>query len=276
MAFTLYVWSGATGAGTGADWANAMTTLAAALGAGNASTGPGTIAYVAHDHVESSGSTKAVNSWGLITNPTKAVCVNRAGSVPPVPADRRATAQVKTTGSFGMTFSGNTHFDGIIFIAGDAAGTANMDIHTTGGNWARFDNCSLRLGGSAAGNLIRAPQSTSIHGAHIELNNTTVSFANAGQSILLYDTFRWTSTPNAVLGTLPTTLFTVAAGGSQEVDCIGVDLSALTGTLVGGTSAGTWTGAGNFRFLDCKLNAAVTKAGSRRGARARRTSADVG
>ena len=67
-----------------------------------------------------------LTSSGTIANPTKVICVDRAGSVPPVSADRRATAQVATTGTGTITFGGCTHYDGIIFTAGTATGTANI------------------------------------------------------------------------------------------------------------------------------------------------------
>ena len=44
-----YVYSGAAGAGTGADWANAYTTLTTAV-SGKAA---GDVFYIAHDHAES-------------------------------------------------------------------------------------------------------------------------------------------------------------------------------------------------------------------------------
>src|SRR5580765_7618818 len=106
-----YVWSGATGTGTGASWANAFTTLTTAF----ATEAAGDTLYVAHDHAESSASSITLTSSGTVSNPTKVVCVNRSGSVPPVSADRLASAQVTTTGVSSTTLNGFTHYDGIIF-----------------------------------------------------------------------------------------------------------------------------------------------------------------
>src|SRR5580765_8501680 len=106
-----YVWSGATGTGSGATWANAYTTLTLAF----ASKLAGDVFYVAHDHAESTGATITLTTAGTIANPAKVICVSRSGSVPPVSADRRATAQVATgAGSFHLQFVGSTHYDGII------------------------------------------------------------------------------------------------------------------------------------------------------------------
>jgi hypothetical protein len=91
-----YVRSGAAGAGTGADWTNAYTTLAAAF-SGKAA---GDIFYVSEDHAESSSSTiLSLGSAGTLGNPVQVLCVNHSGSVPPVTADLRTTATISTTGN---------------------------------------------------------------------------------------------------------------------------------------------------------------------------------
>src|SRR5580765_5589876 len=104
-----YVWSGATGTGTGATWANAFTNLTAAF----VTEAAGDTLYVAHDHAETSASAVTLTSSGTATNWTRVVCVNRAGTVPPVSADRRATATASTTGgTAAIAFNGFTHYDG--------------------------------------------------------------------------------------------------------------------------------------------------------------------
>src|SRR5580765_4027333 len=105
-----YVWSGATGTGTGASWANAFTTLTTAF----VTEAAGDTLYVAHDHAESSASAVTLTSSGTTTAWTKVICVNRAGSVPPVASDRMATAQTTSTGA-NIVCNGFTHYDGIIF-----------------------------------------------------------------------------------------------------------------------------------------------------------------
>lgn len=68
---TYYVWSGATGSGTGADWTNAFTTMETADG----SLTNADICYVAHDHVELGTVAKTLtfpNTPGL-----RVICVDR-------------------------------------------------------------------------------------------------------------------------------------------------------------------------------------------------------
>src|SRR4051812_3366435 len=90
-----YVRSGAGGSANGTSWANAYLTLAAAF-SGKAA---GDTFYVSEDHAETLGSTIILTSPGTKANPCKIVCVNHAGSVPPVSADLRTTATITMTGA---------------------------------------------------------------------------------------------------------------------------------------------------------------------------------
>lgn len=250
-----YVWSGATGGGTGADWANAYTTLTAAF-SGKAA---GSDFYVAHDHAETTAATITLTSNGTNAAPSKIVCVNRAGSVPPVSADKRATAQVSVTGAFVLRFNSYSHYDGIIFSSGSAANTGDIDIPASSGSAAtfRFDNCSLRLANTNAASKINMGRSATF-GSSVELNNTTVSFGAVGQTISLAALLKWRNTPSALLGTIPTTLFAPPSGMAGGVECVGVDLSAAgAGATLVGSNSSVWRTT--YSFTDCKLDAAVTK-----------------
>ena len=243
-----YVYSGAAGSNNGSSWANAFTTLTTAF----ATEAAGDTLYVAHDHSESTAAAISLTSSGTISNPTKIVCVDRAGTVPPVSADRRTTAQVATTGNSNISFFNFAHYDGIIFIAGNTTSTASINTQATPGTWTRFDNCSLRLGATGATNKINITAAA----VYVELNNTTVSFSAVTQSIAISMFVKWRNTPSALLGTIPTTLITLISGG--EIECIGVDLSAAgSGKTICGTS--TSVGSMKYRFVDCKLDAAVTR-----------------
>jgi hypothetical protein len=250
-----YVYSGAGGSNDGSSWANAFTTLTTAF----ATEVAGDTLYVAHDHAESTAGAITLTSSGTVASPTKIVCVSRAGSVPPVSADRRATAQVLTTGNTNITFQGVAHYDGIIFRAGNSSGTASIQLSGTSAA-LRFDNCSLRCGSSGASSRILIG-GTSGSGAQVaaEFNNTTVSFSAVSQSIQIAGLLKWRNTLAALLGTIPTLLFQPASAGGGMAECIGVDFSAAgsgkTIAYVGGATA-TST---NMMFFDCKLDAAVTK-----------------
>src|SRR3990167_972428 len=96
----VYVDSNAVGAGTGADWANSYTTLAAALTAKAA----GDNFWVSHDHAETQASAMTLTSPGTAASPCKVMCVDSAGSVPPASADLATTATITTTGANALTF----------------------------------------------------------------------------------------------------------------------------------------------------------------------------
>jgi hypothetical protein len=250
-----YVYSGAAGTNNGSSWANAFTTLTTAF----ATEVAGDTLYVAHDHAESTAGVVTLTSSGTTSLPTRIVCVNRAGSVPPVSADRRATATVATSGANNLTITGCGHFDGIIFIAGSTTGGANFILTTVNNQVLRFDNCSLQLGNTGAGTLFIGGSAGSLGGTYIELNNTTMSFAAVSHGITVVNGLKWRNTPSALLGTIPTNLITPVSSRGGSVDCAGVDFSAAgSGKTIAVTSGAAQDFA--WRFLDCKLNAAVTKA----------------
>jgi hypothetical protein len=251
-----YVWSAAAGSANGSSWVNAYLTLGAAF-TGKAA---GDVFYVAHDHSEATAGF-ALNSTGTVANPSKVICVDRGGTVPPVSADRRTTAQIATTTTGAITLAtGSTHIDGVKFLAGDAANSSSITLMNTDRQWLRLDNCSLQLRGTGAGSLISVAGNANAHGTMIELNNTTISFSNVAQTIALGSSFRWYNTPSALIGTaVPTLLFSILGyGAGVSLECIGVDLSAAGS---GKTLCGSYnqTQASEFRFVDCKLNASVTK-----------------
>lgn len=249
-----YVRSGAAGAGTGADWANAYTTLAAAI-SGKAA---GDIFYVSEDHAETTAGSITLTFPGTVANPNKVICADHAGTVPPVAADLRATAAINSSGANSINLGGGgVHCDGVIFQAGvSSSGTATINVGN-GNNFSHtLKNCSLRI--AATGSTSRINWG-SLDSSYVTLENTTVSFANAGQAIKIVGKATWSNTPSALLGTIPTTLFISGNNADAQVAEIrGIDLSAAgSGKTIVGTGAGP-TAA--YTFIDCKLNAAVTLA----------------
>ena len=148
----VYVYSGAGGAGTGADWTNAYLTLAAACTAKAA----GDIFYVAHDHAESPGAGITITSPGSDATPCRIYCVDRAGTVPPVSADLRTTATISTNAAANLTLAGAvSELYGIRFSAGNAtSSTATIAIGNTTQRSIRMVNCHLKLNNSAAASRI--------------------------------------------------------------------------------------------------------------------------
>jgi hypothetical protein len=250
----VYVRSGAGGAGTGADWTNAYTTLGAALTAKSA----GDDFWVSEDHAETAASAKTLTSPGSAATPCRVFCVNHAGSVPPVSADLRTTATITTTGANSISIQGFfSIIYGIIFSAGDSSASANITMAASNSAGMSFKNCALRLGGSTAGNQIIFSSGAS--NVYMRLDNTTMQFAATGHSIKIGTNFIWRNTASAITGaTFPTTFFKPANGFSGNVVFEGVDLSALgSGVTLVGSATGN---GGSVLFKDCKLGASVTVA----------------
>ncbi len=255
----VYVDSNAVGGGTGADWANAYTTLTAALTAKAA----GDSFWVAHNHGETQGSAMTLTSPGTAANPCFVYCVNSSGTVPPVSADLRITATISTTANSGLTFGGGyAYVRGITFNCGSGAVAPNLSIGSAPG-WWKLDSCALvRLATTAGSFLIGS--SSGANRVKVEWINTTIQCGNTGDKISFRSCdFSWKQTPLAIAGaTLPTNLFNIAAAldfsGVTLIE--GVDLSVLGSgkTLV---SAGITT-ARKFVFKDCRLGASVTVAGT--------------
>jgi hypothetical protein len=236
-----YVHSGAVGSASGADWANAKTTMAAALAASAAA---GDTFYVAHDHAETQASALTLAFKGTNPSPDTVLCVNRSGSVPPVSADLRTTATITTTGANAFSQSGVVYLYGIVINAGSGATNVGISINAS----AVFDNCALnKLGTTGINTAINFGSSS----ANEELRNTTVRFGSTSDGLTASGALAWRNTASAVntSGSIPTTLF---AAAPNNLLCEAVDLSAITGTLF------ATAGPTDATLKDCKLGASVT------------------
>jgi hypothetical protein len=242
----VYVYSAAGGAGTGADWANAYTTLSAALTAKAA----GDDFWVANDHSESTASAVTLTSPGTNANPCRIMCVNRAGSVPPVSADLTTGAIIATTGNNALTVAGAGYWEGITFNCGTTGVSPNLTISSTA-HFVHLKNCALAILSTGAFSNIRVGQTT---GTKVILENTTVSFGDVGHVVRNDAYLNWRNTASAIVGAvIPTSL--LRAGGPALLE--GVDLSALgSGKNI---VASTGIAASAYAVLkDCKLGASVT------------------
>jgi len=238
-----YVYSGAAGSGTGADWTNAFTTLAAAM-SGKAA---GDTFYVADDHAENTAAAVTITSPGTETNPCKIYCVRRTGgSVPPVAADLRTTATVTNTGANAMTLSGTvSECYGITFTNGSSTNQTTLTLSGTTGRTWRFVNCKLALGNTNGSSRIQIGATG--FGCTNIFENSTLQFGNASQLAPIVGNFIWRNSV-AFTGTIATNTFQVTAGGAV-IFFEGVDFSAKTsGNLFASTNS-----VAKITFKDCKL-----------------------
>lgn len=252
----VYVRSGATGSGTGADWANAYTTLAAAFAAKAA----GDSFWVADDHAETQASALTLTSPGTAANPCYVYCVDRTGSVPPVSADLRTTATITTTGANALAIgAGHTFWYGVAFSAGSGAVNSTFSVTATTAFAHKFVNCAIKKAGTTANSTaIIFGTVSAVQGQSVTLENTTMEFGATGDAIRLNPgMFVWVSTASAIAGaSIPTTLFGASSTAYANAVIEGVDFSALgSGKTIFGA-----TGAVNAVIKNCKLGASVTVA----------------
>jgi hypothetical protein len=98
----------------------------------------------------------------------------------------------------------------------------------------------------------------------VTFDNTTVTFNAIGQRLLNpsnygFD-FTWINTPAAVLGTAPAALFNNTQNGAATyITCRGVDLSAVTNTLVNGLATNSFQKA---LFDSCRIAPGVARLGT--------------
>lgn len=258
----IYVYSGATGANNGTSWANAYTSIATAITAAAA----GDYAWVAADNNEQLAAQMLINSvLGTPANPIRVMCVDRAGSVPPVAADLRTTGIAGTTGGGGNNISFNLgvagralYVYGVQFKAGTGSTAFTSDnamtINSGGAVQLTFDTCLLAITNTNATALLNLGSSGSTGG--LTLNNTKLGFANTGQQVKARSSFTWRNTGSAISGSVPTTLFGVPSASIGGIAWLeGVDLSAIaSGSTIFANDTGP---ALRKTLLNCKIAAGV-------------------
>lgn len=240
-----YVWSGASGAGTGADFTNAFTTISAAITAGAA----GDTYLVAHDHSEvpATGATRTITFKGTEAAPDLCVAVNRGTGVPV----GSPSAIIGVAGAFALYIAGCVTTDGMIWQPGDGAGagsgerlrfataTGNTQVHRNG----RVDFASVNNG------YVEIPTSE----ARVTLDNFVIAGGNANRNFRVGGNSVLTLRNSTPWSSAPTDLFANTFAGETIVeDC---DLSAAAAKNLNQTLAGY---PQRIRLKNCKLHSTMT------------------
>lgn len=251
----IYIYFGAAGAGTGADWTNAYTTLSAALTAKAA----GDDFWVAHDHAESTAGAVTLTSPGTAASPCRVICASRSGSTPPVSADLATTATVSTTGANAIGFGGPasaTYYYGVTFQSGSAANNASLNVGTSGGTVLSFKSCGFTLNNTSASSRINLANVSGGNAARAVFDSCTFTFGSTSQGFTASITDATVLLrAGSVAGSAPATLF---LNMPPLLTLEGVDLSALgSGKTLFSASSGA---SGVLLAKDCKLGASVTVA----------------
>lgn len=248
-----YVRSGAGGAGTGADWANAYTTLVAALsGKTNAD-----VLWVADDHAESTAGAVllampttpgiqilGVNTHtvepptGLVTSPTATVAVGAA------------SALLSTTG-FGYIYG--IHFLG----ATNTSSASSMQLLNAAAAAVQvFDTCKFEMRtASAAAILAFGPAGG---GSNLDVNaivkNSVLKFSTVVGVFIRVGRHYFSNVTIDSAGTTPTTLMSFINAGNGTMLWEASDLTGEAFTNIVSQAAGNTY---DVMLRDCKLPAAV-------------------
>ena len=220
----------------------------------------GNTAYVGGNHAESQATAITITATGSASTVGRIICHNQAASYPPTSSNLATTATISTTATATITInpSGPFYFYGMTFRPGvGVSGTAGLAINGTGAPWFYFDACSLRLASTGAGSQIGIGTTT---GNFVTLNNTTVSFAAAGQYLNPQPAkLIWQNTGTVLFtgSTVPTSLFSQNSSGTNQVSVVleALDLSQITGNIV---STASGAAVGDWLIKDCKLNGSAT------------------
>jgi hypothetical protein len=217
--------------------------------------------FVSSDHAETQTTTVTYGGTGATSYTVgQILCVNRAGSVPPVTADLTVGATVTVgTGAIILTLEANfpVYHYGISYIY-TGTSVAGISFGSTGSKTNYFDNCQLYLNTATA--TVRFSSAAS---ATVVLANSTLRFgaaaqAFAGGSAGTLLELLWLNTLSAIAGaTIPTILFAPNGATSLSVTARGVDLSAITGTLLQNPGAGNL--GSKFLFDSCRIATGVTR-----------------
>lgn len=250
-----YVRSAAAGTGDGSTWANAYTTLAAALTARAA----GDVFWVADDHAETQSATMTLTAPGTAASRNRILCVNTHVTEPPTALATSCTVSTSSTGI--MNFAGFAYSYGIAYAVGNTASTASMSfLSASSWGWS-FDSGALRITSTSSASKINfgLVTSSAADDQYLELVNTPLQFGNAGQSVQIGKIrLIWRNTASAIAGTAPTTLFVLAADTAGRVEVSGVDLSAL-GSGKNLVAVGTASvGPTDLYFRNCQLGSSVS------------------
>ena len=250
-----YVWSGAGGSANGSSWANAHLTMAAAITASTA----GDVFYVAHDHAESTAGAVSLGFKGTSSAVDRVFCADRAGTVPPVAADLRTTAEIATTGanSLNIGTANGTHvyIYGVIFKAGSSTSQANIGLCGNATVTVVLDNCQLVLNNTnSASRIILGATGTGDYGNAV-FKKVGIQFGATGQGIFPQAnvSLTWDNADDpAILGATVPSTFIFTGNRTAQINIRSADLSLISGTLVGAQDRG------QYRFIACKLHASVT------------------
>lgn len=248
----IYVDSAASGAANGTSWADAYTTLAAALAT---ETDADTV-WLSPSHLEATGA--AVTLTAPTTMGCRIMCAADNTTTPPVAVGTGAIVSVGTA-SAAMSIRGFAYFYGITFRGGTNVSVANT-INVGDGVVAAgqvFSNCTFELPSTAAVALQFGPAAQAgTDDVFVKLRNCTVKFGATTQSLkMLHAAVEIQGLTVDSSGSTPATLFAGTAATPSNILVEASDLSgeAFTNLVNVGTACYS-----RWNFRNCKLPSSIS------------------
>ena len=242
---TYFLWSGAGGSGTGADWTNAFTTLTAALAV---ATSNGDVIKVHKTHADAIA---ADITWTFQNN-LRIICVDKDNS--------DALAEMGTGGQFGNTATSYSiiltgtyrcYFYGLRFLVSQG-GNDWIRIGNSDGYDYSFEKCTFQLNTYSVAQLFIGVTGSSNFNQSTEFAECNFVFNHASQSFSIISKAEFNGC--SISGTAPSILIKTASDPSHTNPVFnGCDLSAVTGTLVGDCTSYSLEAV----FTNCKLGSGV-------------------
>lgn len=252
---TSATWTSLGAASNFAGWSAPHARLANAITTNWAATGNNV--FIGDNHAETQAST--INITPAVGVTGQYYCVDHTASVPPGTSNLKTSATISTTGANNIQIQANNtliSIYGVTFVCG-SSGAPNLELNSNGNQGSlRLDSCSLQQGTGTTGGVVFL--NANGHSEYVVLNNVTVSFGNIAQSLAPQGPLIWKNTASALLGTIPTSLFTNYNGSVVQLH--GIDLSAAgSGKTI--FSTGTIGQTLGYNYLtNCKLGSGVTVA----------------
>lgn len=193
--------------------------------------------FVGSDHAETQTSSITFTARGSEANPNRWICVNVAGSMPPVAADLATTGSISVSGS-GLSININGALKwvyGLIFTNG-TSGTCDINVNQDTGTPVDilYEQCQFRCGAGAGGNS--SPIKGTSGAGRVRFKDCIIRFTNASQAIDIGGYLEFDNVTLDSGGTKPTTLFAqtlVGSSNSTTTRWTGCDFSFFTsGTFI--------------------------------------------